>query len=595
MRGCLGKPGSLLTELIHTASMQYQGTIYSPNCTFTYCIREHFKMLWWPLWLLISMLLFNCKKDGSADVVPSNVLFNYNLLKVNGVSSGLSYKGINTLPVIKISFTAPVQHTSVAGAVSLIDKKSSPSPLDISYENADSTLIITPTAPLDFLSGYTLAVSYALTSNTGNSLVSPLAVEFLTAIDSTDKFPAISIDSLLTLVQKQTFKYFWEFGHSVSGLARERNTSGDVVTTGGSGFGMMALPVAIQRKFITKEEGLARMQKTIDFLKNKAQRYHGAYPHWLNGATGITIPFSVNDDGADLVETSYLMMGLLTVRQYFNGPASDETALRKDITALWDAVEWDFFTRDGSNKLFWHWSPTKSWIMNMPIQGWSECLITYVLAASSNTHSITKAVYDNGFARNGAEKNDNSYYGYQLPLGEAYGGPLFFEQYSFLGLNPKGLSDAYASYQIQVVNHSKINYEYCKANPKDYFGYSKSCWGLTASDIQNGYTASSPTNDVGVIAPTAAISSMPFIPEESLRALNFFYYKMGDKIWGQYGMVDAFSLNDIWFAGSYLAIDQGPQIGMIENYRTGLLWKLFMSCPEVQAGLTKLGFTYQIQ
>jgi hypothetical protein len=541
------------------------------------------------------MLLFNCKKDGSVEVVPANVIFNYNSLKVNGLSSGLSYKGINTLPVIKISFTAPVQHASVAGAVSLTYKKSSPSPLDISYENADSTLIVKPTAPLNFLSGYTLAVSYALKSSAGISLVSPLAVNFLTTIDSTDKFPAISTDSLLTLVQKQTFRYFWEFGHSVSGLARERNTSGDVVTTGGSGFGMMALPVAIQRKFITRVEGLARMQKTIDFLKNKAQRYHGAYPHWLNGATGMTIPFSTNDDGADLVETSYLMMGLLTVRQYFNGAGSDETALRKDITALWDAVEWNFFTRDGSNKLYWHWSSTKNWMMNMPIQGWSECLFTYVLAASSNTHPITKAVYDNGFARNGAIKNNNSYYGYQLPLGEAYGGPLFFEQYSFLGLNPKGLTDAYANYQTQVVNHSKINYEYCKANPKSYFGYSKSCWGLTASDIQNGYTASSPSNDVGVIAPTAAISSLPFTPEESLQALFFFYYKMGDKIWGQYGMVDAFSLNDIWFAGSYLAIDQGPQIGMIENYRTGLLWKLFMSNPEVQAGLTKLGFTYQIQ
>jgi len=595
MRGCLGKPGSLLTELIHTAYMRYPRTRYSSDNSFHLFSGKHIEMLMIPACILLSVMLFNCRKEGNNAIVSSNVPFNYNSLKVNGSFSGFSYKGINTVPIIKITFTAPVQHASVAGAISLTDKKSTPAQLDIAYENTDSTLIIKPAAPLNFLSDYTLVVSYALKSNTGNSLVSPLAVAFLTTIDSTDKFPAISTDSLLTLVQKQTFRYFWEFGHSVSGMARERNNSGDVVTTGGTGFGIMALPVAIQRKFITKEEGLARMQKSVDFLKNKAQRFHGAYPHWLNGATGTTVPFSADDDGADLVETSYLMMGLLTVRQYFNGPATGETTLRKDITALWDAVEWDFFTRDGSNKLYWHWSPTKNWMMNMPIQGWNECLITYVLAASSNTHSITKAVYDNGFARNGAEKNNSSYYGYLLPLGEAFGGPLFFEQYSFLGLNPKGLTDAYANYQTQVINHSKINYEYCKANPKSYFGYSKSCWGLTASDIQSGYSASSPSNDLGVIAPTAAISSMPFTPEESLQALNFFYYKMGDKIWGQYGMVDAFSLNDIWFAGSYLAIDQGPQIGMIENYRTGLLWKLFMSCPEVQAGLTKLGFTYQIQ
>ena len=411
MRGCLGKPGSLLTDLNLAASIQYPMTKYSSTNSFPLCNGMRMEMLLWPLCILLSILLFNCRKDGSKEVVPANVPFNYNSLKVNGASSGSSYKGINTVPVIKISFNAPVLHSSVAGATLLTDKKNAAMQLAITYENADSTLIIQPAAPLNFISGYKLAVSYGLKSSTGNSLVSPLAVEFLTTIDSTDKFPAISPDSLLTLVQKQTFRYFWEFSHSVSGMARERNTSGDVVTTGGTGFGLMALPVAIQRKFITKEEGLARMQKTIDFLKNKAQRYHGAYPHWLNGATGITVPFSANDDGADLVETSYLMMGLLTVRQYFNGPATDETTLRKDITGLWDSVEWDFFTRDGSNKLYWHWSPTKNWMMNMPIQGWNECLITYVLAASSNTHSITKAVYDNGFARNGAIKNNNSYYG----------------------------------------------------------------------------------------------------------------------------------------------------------------------------------------
>ena len=217
------------------------------------------------------------------------------------------------------------------------------------------------------------------------------------------------------------------------------------------------------------------------------------------------------------------------------------------------------------------------------------------MAASSNTHSIPKIVYDNGFARNGAIRNNNSYFGYLLPLGEPYGGPLVFEQYSFLGINPFGLSDTYANYQIQAIDHSKINYQYCVTNPKNYFGYSKMCWGLTASDIQGGYTASSPTNDQGFIAPTAAISSMPYTPEESLQALNFFYYKLGDKIWNQYGFVDSFNLDLIWFADSSLAIDQGPQIGMIENYRTGLLWKLFMSCPEVQAGLTKLGFSYSLQ
>jgi hypothetical protein len=377
-------------------------------------------------------------------------------------------------------------------------------------------------------------------------------------------------------------------------MALERNSSGDVVTSGGTGFGIMAVPVAIERKFITREAGLARVQQMVNFLTNKAARFHGAFSHWINGTTGAVVPFGEKDNGADIVETSYLMMGLLTARQYFNGSGLAETKLRTEINTLWDGVEWDWFRKNGENMLYWNWSADYGFAVNVPVRGWNECLITYVLAASSTTHSIQKIVYDNGFARNGAMKNGNSYYGIQLPLGEALGGPLFFEHYSFLGINPNGLSDAYANYQIQTVNHSKINYEYCNDNPHNYYGYSKQCWGLTASDIKGGYTASSPSNDQGFIAPTAAISSLPFTPEESLQALNFFYYKLGDKIWKQYGFVDAFSLDQIWFADSFLAIDQGPQIGMIENYRTGLLWKLFMSCPEVQAGLTKLGFTYKL-
>jgi hypothetical protein len=284
-------------------------------------------------------------------------------------------------------------------------------------------------------------------------------------------------------------------------------------------------------------------------------------------------------------------MGLLTARQYFNGADIAETNLRNDINSLWEAVEWDWFTQNNKKVLYWHWSPDKGWAMNHPIQGWNECLITYVLAASSPTHPVSKPAYDSGFARNGAMVNGNSYYGYQLPLGPQMGGPLFFEHYSFLGIRPTGLVDAYANYEVQTRNHTKINYEYCKANPRNYFGYSDSTWGLTASDIENGYSASSPTNDLGVIAPTAAISSIPYTPNESLKALKFFYYVLGDKLWGEYGFRDAFSLHTAWFADSYLAIDQGPIIVMIENYRTGLIWDLFTSCPEVKAGLLSLGFT----
>ena len=363
------------------------------------------------------------------------------------------------------------------------------------------------------------------------------------------------------------------------------------VTSGGSGFGIMSIPVAINRGFITRTQGLQRMQTIVSFLKNTAQKFHGVFPHWLDGTTGAVIPFSTKDNGADLVETSFLMAGLLTARQYFDAADINETNLRNDINALWNAVEWSWFRQNNQNVLYWHWSPNFNWEMNMKIQGWNECLITYILAVSSTTFGIPVAVYKEGYARNGAMINNNTYYGYQLPLGPVNGGPLFWSHYSFMGINPNSLTDQYADYKKQVVNHTKINYEYCKTNPNNFFGYSNQCWGLTASDVPNGYNANEPANDIGVISPTAALSSFPYTPAESMAALKFFYYTLGDKLWGEYGFKDAFSLKQPWFANSYLAIDQGPIIVMIENYRTGLIWNLLTSCPEVKTGMKNLGFS----
>jgi hypothetical protein len=450
---------------------------------------------------------------------------------------------------------------------------------------------IQPSSPLAAITKYTVALSTALRSQKGRLLSSAASLQFITSIDSTDKFPLISDNQLLDKVQQQTFKYFWDFGHPVSGMAREKNTSGDVVTTGGTGFGIMAMIAASSRNFITKPEAATRILKIVDFLKNNCTTYHGAFAHWVNGATGATIPFSTNDNGADLVETSYLMEGLITAREYFNTADATETNLRNKINLLWNNVDWNWFRQNGQNVLYWHWSPDKLWIMNFPVTGWNEALITYVLAASSTTNPVPTIVYTNGWAKNGAIKNNNIYFGYQLPLGPDKGGPLFFEQYSFLGINPNGLNDTYANYQTQTINHTKINYEYCKANPHGWYGYSNLCWGLTASDVPNGYNANEPNNDIGVITPTAAVSSMPYTPAESMNALKFFYYKLGDKLWGPYGFYDAFKLSDPWFANSTLAIDQGPMIVMIENYRTGLLWNLFTGAPEIKNGMRQLGFT----
>ena len=404
----------------------------------------------------------------------------------------------------------------------------------------------------------------------------------------------LSDSALLDLVQKQTFKYFWDFADSVSGMARERsnttfNYGTEVAAVGGTGFGVMATIVAVSRGWITRDSAVNRLRKLVRFL-SKSDRYHGVFPHWLNGATGKTIPFSSKDDGGDLVETSYLFEGLLCARQYFNHDNDPEKDLRNHITSMWNDVEWNWHTRGGLSVLYWHWSPNNGWSMNAEIRGWNECLITYILAGASPKYSIDKDVYNRGWANSNHFRNDRDYYGIHLPLGFDYGGPLFFAHYSFMGLNPKSLKDQYADYWTQNLNHTLINRQHCIINPKKYKGYGEDCWGLTASDSYVGYAAHSPTEDLGVISPTAALSSFPYTPQYSMKALKHFYFDLGDKIWGEYGFVDGFSESKNWYADSYLAIDEGPIIVMIENYRTGLLWNLFMNIPEVQSGLKKLGF-----
>ncbi|WP_158798188.1 glucoamylase family protein [Pedobacter sp. L105] len=400
-------------------------------------------------------------------------------------------------------------------------------------------------------------------------------------------------DQLLDLVQKQTFRYFWDFAHPVSGMARERSNEAfdygnEVVTTGGTGFGIMATIVASERKFITHEQAAARTKKIVDFLW-KADMFHGAFPHWMNGSTGKVIRFSPKDDGADIVETSFLFQGLLTARQYYTADNAVESDIRNKILWMWEGIEWNWFTQQ-QNVLYWHWSPNNGWSMNHQIKGYNECFITYILAASSPKFAIDKRVYEDGWANSNTFFNGKKYFGITLPLGFDFGGPLFFTHYSFLGLDPRGLKDQYADYYEQNKNHTLINHAYCIENPKHYKGYGENTWGLTASDSWQGYAAHSPSEDLGVISPTAALSAFPYTPEYSMKALKHFYFDLGGKLWGEYGFIDGFSEEHNWYAPSYLAIDQGPIICMIENYRSGLLWKLFMSSPYVKRGLNNLGF-----
>ena len=407
--------------------------------------------------------------------------------------------------------------------------------------------------------------------------------------------PRLTDAQLLDDVQRRTFRYFWDFAHPGSGMARDRSNvtrrhGAEVVATGGTGFGVMAILVAAERGFITRAEALERLQRITTFLAG-AERHHGVFPHWMDGSTGRTIPFGEGDDGGDVVETAYLFEGLLAARQYFDRSDRGEEALRTRIDSLWRDVDWTWHVRPGTPGLMWNWSPTRGFLVDLPVRGWNEALITYVLAASSPTHPIDPAHYHRGWAREGALRNGHEYYGIRLPLGPPYGGPLFFEHYSFLGLDPRGLVDRYADYWEQVVNHTLVNREHCVRNPNAFKGYGADSWGLTASDVRGGYVGNaSPTVDRGTIAPTAALSSFPYTPEHSMRALRHFHDDMGGALLGEWGFRDAFNETEGWVTASALAIDQGPIIVMIENHRTGLLWRLFMSSPEVRDGLRRLGF-----
>jgi hypothetical protein len=549
------------------------------------------------VFILVAMagVIIGCKKQNGHSTTSSTAggAFTFKAVTVDGVNNNsLTFTNVGITPVIKFYFSAPIDTTSVSanigisGAGAIVNGK-------FSYANNDSVLIIQTVTPLQPLTPYTYFITKDLKSTADSSLNSNTILYLTTGIDTTDKFPRITDSALLTLVEQQTFNYFWSNGDATSGMAKER-ASETQVTTGGSGFGIMAMLVGVQRNFISRADALNRVTTIVNFLTNTVSTYHGAFSHWINGSSGATIPFGTQDDGGDIVETSYMLQGLLCARQYFNSTSNpNEISLRAAINNLYNNVDWNWYRQNGQNTLYWNWSPDYNFAINVRVSGWCEALITYVLAASSPNAAaaIPPIVYTNGWAQNGGEKNGSSYYGIPLPLGPSYGGPLFFAHYSFLGINPNGLSDAYANYWTQDTAHAMINYLYCVANPNHFVGYGDSCWGLTASDIQNGYTASSPTNDVGVIAPTAAISSLPYTPTQSMNALRFFYYKLGDKIWGQYGFIDAFNLTNVWFDNDFLAIDQGPQIVMIENYRSGLLWNLFMSCPEVQTGMRSLGFS----
>lgn len=420
----------------------------------------------------------------------------------------------------------------------------------------------------------------------------------------------LSDDELLTMVQRACFHYYWEGADPHSGMARE-NIPGDdrVIATGASGFGIMALMVGADRGFITREQGVERLTRIVSFLEH-AQRYHGVWSHYMDGNTGRTMPvFGMYDNGGDLVETSFLMQGLLAARQYFHGPSASEQSLYRRITALWETVEWDWYRETpASDFLYWHWSPQWAWQIHHPLIGFNEVMITYLLGIASPTHSVPADLYYSGWAgqsnlamnyRSGWSGstdgnhygNGHTYYGIKLDVGVGTGGPLFFTHYSFMGFDPHSLHDRFTkSYFDNNRNIALINRAYSIANPKHFAGYGPDAWGLTASDGPDGYVAHAPdeADDRGTITPTGALASFPYTPEASMAALKHYYRDLGAQMWDIYGPRDAFNQSQNWISPIYMGLNQAPIVVMVENYRTGLVWKNFMSNPEIGNMLKKL-------
>jgi exo beta-1,2-glucooligosaccharide sophorohydrolase (non-reducing end) len=441
----------------------------------------------------------------------------------------------------------------------------------------------------DFLGKPDESATYKITASDRNYRESGFSEE---AVASTRP---MSDDELLTMVQEASFRFYWEGAHPSSGMARE-NLPGDdrIVATGASGFGIMALVVGAERHFVTREQAVERLLKITRFLTN-ADHYHGVWPHFMNGATGHRMPvFDMFDNGADLVETSFLMEGLLTARRYFNRENPQERELNDHITKLWQQVEWDWFQRTSDGKaLYWHWSPEYSWHINHPLTGWNEVMISYLLAIASPTHGVPARLYDTGWAGVAKEfLNGHSYYGIKLDLGMGTGGPLFFTHYSYMGFDPHGLRDRYTDYFENNRNMAQINHAYCVQNPAHFKGYSEQSWGITAVDGPRGYVPYEPTPklDDGTIAPTGAISSFPYTPRESMQALKYFYRELGDRLWDVYGFRDAFNLEENWFSRINMGLNQAPMVVMIENHRSGIIWKSFMANPEIHPALERIGF-----
>lgn len=403
-------------------------------------------------------------------------------------------------------------------------------------------------------------------------------------------FPVNTLPALNDL-HKRTVNYFWSTSSSggsdvYSGMAGEGADRKSTLASGGTGFGVMAIVSGVERGWINRADAAERMQTLVRFL-GKADRFKGAWSHWIE-PDGTAVPWG-GKTGGDLLETSLLMQGLLVVREYFDGNSAVEMEVRDSINSFYNAIEFNNFTNE-KKTLYWSWYPSQNGeeeSYELPISGYNEAQIAYILALGAPNNTISTDVYQSGWYQNGALAKQKSTYGYATTVSDPKSKPMFLSHYSMLSMNPKMMEDQYMNYWDYSVKHALINRHFCVYDASSK-GYGEGVWGLTASYGEEGYSAHSPTNDLGIIAPTAAFASFPYTPYYSMQMLLNLTenYKT---LYGTLGFYDAFCPSTGWQSYQYLAIDQGPIAVMIENYRSGLIWELFMQAPEIQKGLALAG------
>jgi hypothetical protein len=385
---------------------------------------------------------------------------------------------------------------------------------------------------------------------------------------------------LLDEVQRRAFRFFWEKADPDTGLVndRARNNGPDdytVASIASTGFALASLPVAVERKWIGRPEAQRRAEQTLTYLL-KMPHQHGWLTHFVDRSTGRR----VWNSEVSTIDTALLVLGAITAGQYFKGEAA------RLANTLYDSLDWQWVLTNGGAKpdkrtLSMGWRPETGFITS-EWGDYNEGWLLYLLGLGAEKRSLDPESWS-------AWKRQ----GYTYQGREALsGGPLFLHQMPHCFYNVRDQRDRLGyDYWVDAVNSAHINRAYCLSLSGKRKTYAPGAWGLTASDGPKGYNAYGvPEPEDGTVGSTAALTSLPFTPEIALAALQEIDRRHHDKLWGRYGFGNAFNVDADWYDPDVIGIDLGMALLAIENYRTGLPWKLIHSHPATKRALEKAGF-----